>query len=259
MSPRLMSTLLASVVSAVSVSAHGHVSKVTIDGQSYTGFEPTWAPYGPQPDSITWSNGASDNGFVLSSALQNPDIICHLNATNAALTAPVSAGSDVLIQWNQWPESHKGPVIDYLADCGGNCSTVDKSTLKWFKVAEKGQVELGPGGGTTGKWAEDLILENNLTWTVTIPSSLKPGNYVLRHEIIALHGGFNEGETQMYPQCINLEVSGTGTESPKGVVGTKLYTSADPGILYNIYNDENLSSASDYKIPGPALAVFHEF
>ncbi|KAI1804210.1 lytic polysaccharide monooxygenase [Daldinia bambusicola] len=252
----LKSSLLAAVAGAVSVSAHGHVSKVTIDGKSYQGFDPTAAPYGPQPDSITWSNGAKDNGFVLSSALQNPDIICHLDATNAALSAPVSAGGDVEITWNQWPDSHKGPVIDYMADCGGDCSTVDKATLKWFKIAEAGEIELGSGGGQTGKWADDLLIENNLTWKVKIPSSLKAGNYVLRHELIALHEGGSEGKAQMYPQCINLKVSGSGTQSPEGVVGTQLYTATDPGILHNIYNDESLSSVADYKIPGPALAKF---
>ncbi|KAK6957363.1 hypothetical protein Daesc_000147 [Daldinia eschscholtzii] len=252
----LKSSLLAAVAGAVSVSAHGHVIKVTIDGKSYQGFDPTSAPYGPQPDSITWSNGAKDNGFVLSSALQDPDIICHLDATNAALSAPVNAGGDVSITWNQWPDSHKGPVIDYLADCGGDCSTVDKTTLKWFKIAEAGQLELGAGSGQTGKWADDLLIEDNLTWKVTIPSSIKPGNYVLRHELIALHEGGSEGKAQMYPQCINLKISGSGTQSPEGVVGTQLYTATDPGILHNIYNDEKLSSVADYKIPGPALVKF---
>ncbi|KAI0128232.1 lytic polysaccharide monooxygenase [Hypoxylon sp. NC0597] len=256
MPSRLTSTLLATLAGAISVSAHGHVTLVSIGDKSYPGFDPTSAPYGPQPDSITWSNGATDNGFVLSSALQDPDIICHLDATNAALSAPVAAGEDVSITWNQWPDSHKGPVIDYLADCGGNCSSVDKTTLKWFKIAERGQLELGAGSGATGKFADDLIIENSLTWKVTIPSSIKPGNYVLRHEIIALHEAGTEGKAQMYPQCINLDISGSGTQLPDGVVGTELYTSTDPGILHNIYNDENLSSVSDYKIPGPALAVF---
>ncbi|KAI8960831.1 lytic polysaccharide monooxygenase [Daldinia sp. FL1419] len=252
----LRSSLLAAIAGAVSVSAHGHVSTVTIDGKSYPGFDPTSAPYGPQPDSITWSNGAKDNGFVLSSALQDPNIICHLDATNAALSAPVAAGGEVSLTWNQWPDSHKGPVIDYLADCGGDCATVDKTTLKWFKIAEAGQLELGAGSGATGKWGDDLIVENGLTWKVNIPSSIKPGNYVLRHEIIALHEGQNEGKAQMYPQCINLQISGSGTQSPEGVVGTQLYTATDPGILHNIYNDETLSSVSDYKVPGPALAKF---
>lgn len=53
----------------------------------------------------------------------------------------------------------------------------------------------------------------------------------------------------MYPQCINLEVSGSGSEAPAGVVATSLYTSADPGIFFNPYQP-NL----EYPIPGPALS-----
>lgn len=250
MSSFTKSAVLAAIAGAATVAAHGHVITVVADGQSYEGFDPTSAPYGPQPDSITWSNGATDNGYVLSSAMQDPDIICHLDATNAALTAPVAAGSDVAITWNQWPESHHGPIIDYIADCGGDCATVDKTTLKWVKIAEMGQLELGAGSGTVGKWAADLLIENGLSWTVTIPSSIKAGNYVLRHEVIALHEGGTEGKTQMYPQCINLEITGSGTDTPEGVVGTELYTSTDAGINYNIYNDE---SNPTYVIPGPAL------
>ncbi|KAI1100673.1 lytic polysaccharide monooxygenase [Jackrogersella minutella] len=223
-------SLLAALAGVVAVSAHGHVALVTIYGKSYQGFYPTSAPYGPQPPIVIWSNGATDNGFVLSSALQDPDVICHLDATNAALSAPVATGGDVLVTWNQWANSHKSPVIDYLADCGTNCSSVDKTTLKWIKIAEMGELQLGTRSGTPGKWADDLIIENNLTW---------------------------KGEAQLYPKCINLEISGADTQSPDGVIGTQLYTVTDPGILHNIYNDESLSSVSDYKIPRPTLAAFN--
>lgn len=196
MSSTLRNTLLSALVGAVSVSAHGHISQVTVNGKSFKGFDPTAAPFGPQPDSVTWSNGASDNGFVLSSAVNNPDIICHLGAKNAALSVPVNAGDEVELTWNQWPESHSGPVIDYLADCGGDCSTVDKTSLKFFKIAEAGQTSLGAGGGQRGKWADDELLANNLKWTVKVPTSIKSGNYVLRHELIALHEAGTEGKAR---------------------------------------------------------------
>lgn len=253
MPSQITSAVLAALAGAASVAAHGHVSKIAAGGETFTGFDPTAAPYGTQPDSVTWSNGASDNGYVLSANVADPDIICHLDATNAALSATVAAGSDVKITWNQWPESHKGPVIDYMADCGGDCSTVDKTTLKWFKIAEMGQISKGAGAGQVGKWADDLLLENDLTWTVAIPETLKAGNYVLRHELIALHEGNQAGKTQMYPQCINLVVEGTGSDLPEGVVGTSLYTPEDSGLLYNIYNDEE---GTNYVIPGPTLASF---
>lgn len=54
----------------------------------------------------------------------------------------------------------------------------------------------------------------------------------------------------MYPQCINLEITGSGSDKPESTLGTELYDSKDPGIMYNIYNDE---SNPTYPIPGPEL------
>jgi cellulase len=85
-------------------------------------------------------------------------------------------------------------------------------------------------------------------WTVTIPENLAPGNYVLRHEILALHSAGQANGAQFYPQCINLEVTGSGSATPDGVAGTSLYTAEDPGVLFNLYGE-----FSEYPIPGPAL------
>lgn len=43
------------------------------------------------------------------------------------------------------------------------------------------------------------MIKNDNTWTVKIPASVKPGNYVLRHETIALHEAGTEGRSQPYP------------------------------------------------------------
>lgn len=43
---------------------------------------------------------------------------------------------------------------------------------------------------------------------------------------------------QLYPFCINLEITGSGTDVPAGTLGTALYTDTDPGILINIYVDD---------------------
>ncbi|KAG4220353.1 hypothetical protein PC116_g31168, partial [Phytophthora cactorum] len=53
---------------------------------------------------------------------------------------------------------------------------------------------------------------------------------------------------QAYPQCFNLEITGDGAEVPAGVLGTKLYSAEDPGIVVNIY-----TTGLTYTIPGPAL------
>ena len=137
-----------------------------------------------------------------------------------------------------------------MAACNGDCSIVDKSTLKFFKIAEMGQLKLGAGGGIAGTWADDVLREGNGVWNVTIPKSIQSGNYVVRNEILALHSAYDVGAAQLYPTCFNVAVSGGGNVVPQGVVGTQLYSKDDPGIHYNIYNDE---SNPVYKIPGPDL------
>ena len=82
-----------------------------------------------------------------------------------------------------------------------------------------------------------------------ISRNLKAGNYVLRHEIIALHGARSENGAQLYMQCLNLKVSGSGSVAPPtGVAGSALYTKSEPGIIYDLY-----SGATTYPIPGPAV------
>ncbi|EHL02929.1 putative endoglucanase-4 [Glarea lozoyensis 74030] len=236
------SALLALAASVAQVSAHGFVQV-----SSFGGYLVNQYPYAASPPAVIgWTESATDLGFVAPSAFSGGDIICHRDATNAQLSASVAAGGTVTMEWNTWPESHKGPVIDYMAKCAGDCATVDKTTLEFFKIAEKGIVDNTAAPGT---WASDELMANNMSWAITIPATLAPGNYVLRHEMIALHSAGSADGAQAYPQCINLEVTGSGTETPAGVVGTALYTPTDPGILVNIY-----TAGLEYVIPGPALA-----
>ncbi|KAG8160908.1 hypothetical protein KVR01_009172 [Diaporthe batatas] len=88
---------------------------------------------------------------------------------------------------------------------------------------------------------------HNSTWLVRIPADLASGNYVLRHEIIALHSAGNPNGAQSYPQCLNLAVTGTGSAQPSGVLGTALYKATDPGILYDLYGP----TTQNYLVPGP--------
>jgi lytic cellulose monooxygenase (C1-hydroxylating) len=117
------------------VAAHGIVTKITIGTKTYQGYDPNFQYMPTPPAVIGWAAPATqDRGPVPGNALQNPDVICQRGATNAKISAPVAAGDSVSLQWTAWPASHKGPMLDYLADCGADCSTVDKSTLKFFKI-----------------------------------------------------------------------------------------------------------------------------
>lgn len=234
------------LASAAMVAGHGYVQGIVADGQYYNGYLVDQYAYSSDPPAVVgWSEEATDLGFVDGSSYSDPDIICHEGAQNAQLSATVSAGGDVELQWTEWPESHHGPVIDYLASCNGDCTTVDKTKLEFFKISEKGIIDQSSVPGT---WATDNLISNNNSWTVTIPSDIAAGGYVLRHEIIALHSAGNKNGAQNYPQCINLDVTGGGSASPSGTLGTELYTPTDPGIKVNIY-----SKIDSYDIPGPAL------
>lgn len=190
----------------------------------------------------------TDLGFVLPDQYGGPDIICHRNARPVTESVKVEAGGTVELQWTEWPESHHGPVIDYLANCQGSCSEVDKTSLKFNKIDEAGLSSNSTIPWTVGQYASDKLIADGNKWTVTIPSYVAPGNYVLRHEIIALHSAYDPNGAQNYPQCINLVVTGKGTDGlSSGTPGESLYTADDAGILINIYQDVN------YIIPGPPL------
>lgn len=232
--------------SAALVAGHGYVSGAVVDGTYYGGFiVDTYNYETDYPDNIGWYEDATDLGFVDGSSYSSGDIICHKDGKPGAISASVKAGGDVELQWTDWPESHHGPVITYLANCNGDCSSVDKTSLEFFKIDEGGLVD---DSSVPGTWATDNLISNNNSRTITIPSSIESGNYVLRHEIIALHSAGETNGAQNYPQCLNLKVTGGGSDSPSGTLGTALYKNTDPGIKVNIY--ESLSS---YTIPGPAL------
>ncbi|KAH8667246.1 endo-1,4-beta-glucanase [Ilyonectria robusta] len=240
-------TLLSMLAGAATVAAHGHVNNIVINGASYAGYDVFTLPYESNPPVVVgWAQDATDNGFIAPSAYGTSDIICHKNAENAKGHATVAAGDSIYLQWDTWPDSHKGPVLDYLAACGDSgCESVEKTTLEFFKIGEKGLID---GSASPGTYAADELIDNGIGWLVQIPESIKPGFYVLRHEIIALHSAGNADGAQNYPQCFNLEITGSGTEVPTGTLGTELYKADDAGILFNIY-----TSLSTYPIPGPTM------
>ncbi|GAW13695.1 hypothetical protein ANO14919_030840 [Xylariales sp. No.14919] len=229
--------------------AHSFVSNINIDRLMYDGFHP------PAPDSyplaVGWSTTAFDHGYVNQTGFTTEEIICHRGSQNANGHALVSAGDRIHVQWNGWPMSHKGPVMDYLASCGENqpCEEVDKNDLNFFKISELGLLDAGnTTAGPGGLWATDLLIANNNSWIVEIPQQIKPGFYVLRTEIIALHNASNPIGSQNYPQCLNLRITGDGTVLPSGTPGKELYDTDEPSVYLNIY--EGLST---YKIPGPPV------
>lgn len=226
------------LAAATFAAAHGIVSDIKFDNDWYTSSLVYQDPYAnPVPERITWSFFGSGNGPVAD--FTTKDIVCNGNAKPAALVADVKAGATATFYWTVWPESHRGPVMTYLANCGGDCRTVDPSSLSYFKIDHAGY--------ENGEWISDKIIANNNSYSLTIPEDIAPGNYLIRHELLALHSAYDELGAQFYPMCANLKISGSGTANPPGVKFPGAYKKDDAGILVNIYN-----GLTSYQIPGPA-------
>ncbi|KAI0444022.1 family 61 glycoside hydrolase [Xylaria telfairii] len=240
----MRSIILAAACAAVA-HAHGTVSGFVTDGTWNQGFLLDYyyvIKNGGTPPAISaWYAEDLDNGFVEPNNYGTSDINCHKNSKPASKTTTVKAGGSVEFQWTLWPHD-TGPVLTYVAACNGDCAAADKTTLKWVKISEEGW------DASASKWASGKLIDNNSTWTTTVPSTLAPGNYVFRHEIIALHGASSANGAQNYPQCFNIAITGSGTDKPEGTLGINLYKSTDPGILFNPY-----APFTSYTIPGPAL------
>ncbi|GME44052.1 glycoside hydrolase family 61 protein [Neofusicoccum parvum] len=241
---------------AASVSAHGVILDIVSGGKAYGGWDANYQYYNPVPEVAAWQAGGFGHGPIVGTQYSTASINCHDDAKAAPIYMEAAAGSDIDISWgtpgsnpNPWPTSHHGPILTYMAPCGGaaatgDCTAAAVEDLAWTKVYQKGLIT---GGDIDSQvWATDELITNNKT-TVTIPSSLKPGNYVLRNEIIALHSAGEVNGAQNYPQCYNVKVTGSGSgELTDGVKGTELYAPED--TVFNIY-----ATVDSYPFPGPAL------
>ncbi|EWC47691.1 hypothetical protein DRE_02891 [Drechslerella stenobrocha 248] len=240
-----MKAFLISLLSAASaVMAHGNVKELIIDGQSYPGYlwETDGATRSP-PARIMQSlpNPFGDSPIIY---LDNNDVVCNRGAKPAQLIARARAGARVTFKWDKWFDDHKGPVITYLANCGGDCRTANGADLDWFKIDEAGL-------GSDGVWATDRLMAAGLTWNLTLPRMIPDGQYLMRHEMIALHVATQLNGAQFYPSCSNIEITGgTGQNRPPTVKFPQAYSPRDPGILVNF---DTKSRVSSYRIPGPPL------
>jgi hypothetical protein len=149
--------------------------------------------------------------------------------TSATLSASIAAGENITAFWTQWTHQ-QGPVMVWMYACGGDFSACDGKGSKWFKIDQMGMTA-PPLTGTS--WGT-AVVEATLQWTSTIPAKLAPGNYLIRHELLALH----QADTpQFYPECAQLVVTGSGTDTPTAEYLTPIpaYAAADdPGVLVSL-------------------------
>lgn len=89
----------------------------------------------------------------------------------------------------------------YMASCGGSCTSANSASLKWFKIAETG---LKSGTLNKGQWGNGDIMKD-LAYTATVPAALANGEYLIRHELLALH---QANTPQFYPECEWMRIFG---------------------------------------------------
>jgi cellulase len=160
---------------------------------------------------------------------------------------------------------HNGPAMAYLAPNPGPNTTANE--LKFFKIYESGFI---PSAGkmikfvmglstltpALDRWANELASDNGDSFKIQLPSDIKPGKYVLRTELIALHGNMKDlkqqalkGQVQIYLHCFNLDIVGSGSATPEGVTFPQAYKGEDLAFRFNPY--------MSYGIPDPAAAMEH--
>ncbi|KAF2188733.1 lytic polysaccharide monooxygenase [Zopfia rhizophila CBS 207.26] len=247
----MRSLTIGSVISSLvaGVFSHGHLVSVVMNSASYTAFLPVATPdFTRAPPSIVRRIGG--DGPVLD--ISSKDITCNFNAepiadNGVSRTGPVTAGSKIDMIWNGWP--HSGPILTYMAKCSGDggCGNfTGREGNAWFKVDEMGW------DATTEAWATQVLFDQKFRWTFTVPACLTPGEYLVRHEIIALSDCKTPGKCQFYPECFQVKVLGSGTtdvEAAARVGFPGAYKKDDPGILW----DTNSRNPEDYVMPGPKV------
>jgi len=225
------------ILLAAYVSAHGELTRVTIDGKTFSKFD--------QASIIRVVSSQDPN-----KGANNPALTCGPNAQPASLSANVNPGASMSIDWrtaddNVWPHN-TGPMLTYMANCGQTtCDKFDPANAQWFKIDQKARKQ-------DGNWFQQDLMTGGKD-TVTIPQNLAPGNYMVRHEIIALHLATNPGGAEFYPGCFQVTVGGSGTGKPSQDELVQFpggYGDNDPGIFDPSVFDNN----APYPMPGPALS-----
>lgn len=238
------STLLFTLAAAIPfVAAHGILQDMTIDGNFIKG------------NGVGGSTNPSAIRHVFSQdpikGAGNRDINCGPGAQPAALTVDANPGSEMTFNWRtasggKWPHNI-GPMFTYMASCGTTtCDKFDSINAKWFKIEASGKRK-------DGNWQQQDLLDGGVA-TAQIPDNLAPGNYLVRHEIIALHLATSMGGAEFYAGCAQVRVGGKENGVPQkqdlvSIPGT--YKDNDPGIFAPNIFDNN----AEYVFPGPQVAA----
>lgn len=150
--------------------------------------------------------------------------------TSAQLSAEIAPGDEITAKWDQWTHA-QGPVMVWMYTCEGDFDACDGKGANWFKIDQMG-LNSGPLSGED--WGTGKVMQD-LAWTSTIPEGLAAGNYLIRHELLALH---QANTPQFYPECAQIVVTGSGSETPDADFLTAIpayATQDDPGVMVSSF------------------------
>ncbi|KAI4680212.1 uncharacterized protein J4E88_006104 [Alternaria novae-zelandiae] len=175
------------------------------------------------------------------------DIVCNVGGSkvpSGVETVAAAEGDTIKVQWDQ--SGHPGPITHMLYGPVDDAAQATGIGAGWFKIDELDQVG--------GKWANEIMGENNMTHEFALPTGLASGEYLLRSEMLALHSAQTVGGAQFYIGCMQLKITGTGSEGSctPTIELPGAYKAEDKNIyIPDIYNGFD---ATTYKAPGGAVA-----
>jgi len=174
------------------------------------------------------------------------DITCNVNGNkvpSGVNTTAANAGDNITVQWDS--SSHPGPIQHYLFGPVDDASEA-AGVGSWFKIDEFVQ--------DNGTWANAIMEQNNMTYSFNLPADLASGEYLLRSEMLALHGSQSLGGAQWYIGCAQLKITGTAGDSctPSIQLPGAYEANATDIYIANFYDGFNIST---YVPPGGAVAT----
>ncbi|KAH9905151.1 glycosyl hydrolase family 61-domain-containing protein [Xylariomycetidae sp. FL2044] len=224
------SILALSLAAASAVSAHQNLHQVWVAGVS-PGYE---VGVRMPPSNSPVTDVTSD------------DIACNVDGSTVPSgvdTIAANEGDEITVGWDT--SSHPGPITHFLygpVDDAAQASGVGEG---WFKIDELDYAN--------DEWANQVVMDAGGNYTFTLPTGLESGDYLLRSEMLALHGASTVGGAQFYIGCVQLTITGTGGGCSPTISLPGAYNAEDDNIyIPDVYNGFDPTT---YTAPGGDVAV----
>lgn len=123
--------------------------------------------------------------------VKSDDMACNVDGSkvpSGVETVEAAEGDSIKVQWDS--SGHPGPITHFLYGPVDDASQATGIGAGWFKIDELDQVD--------GKWANEIMQAANMTHEFKLPTGLASGEYLLRSEMLALHGAQTVGGAQFY-------------------------------------------------------------